>query len=103
MDEIKTSHHRPSDWRESRRLRGWELVQEGWKQKDVARALGVSEGAVSQWVGRAKRGGKEALLHLKPPGAPPRLTREQLTQWPKLLRLGAERLVFLATYGLSLA
>ncbi len=95
MDETKTSQRRPRDWRESRRLRGWELVQKGWKQTDVAQGLGVSEGAVSQWVSRAKKGGKEALLHLKPPGAPARLTCEQLTQLPKLLSRGAEAFGFL--------
>ena len=37
----------PSDWREGRRLRAWALHQQGWKQKDIAVALGVSPGAVS--------------------------------------------------------
>ena len=45
----------PTDWKEARRLRAWELVQEGWKQKDVAAALGVTGGAVSQWVSKAPR------------------------------------------------
>ncbi len=31
----------PADWREGRRLRAWELAQQGWKQKDIAAALGV--------------------------------------------------------------
>ena len=37
----------PSDWREARRFRAFELKQDGWKQTDIAEALGVSEGAVS--------------------------------------------------------
>jgi predicted transcriptional regulator len=41
--------HKPTDWREGRRLRAWELQQQGWKQKDIAAALGVTPGAVSQW------------------------------------------------------
>jgi predicted transcriptional regulator len=40
------------DWREARRYRAWELKQQGWKQKDIAQALGVSEAAVSQWLKR---------------------------------------------------
>ncbi len=40
--------HEPQDWKEGRRLRAWELWQQGWKQKDIATALGVSKGAVSQ-------------------------------------------------------
>jgi len=56
-----------TDWREGRRLRAWELKQEGWKQQDIARALGVSKGAVSQWMKRAKQEGMEALKHRPPP------------------------------------
>ncbi len=33
------------DWRQVRRYRAWELKQQGWKQNDLARALGVTEGA----------------------------------------------------------
>jgi len=37
-----------ADWREERRKRAWALKQRGWLQKDIAAALGVSAGAVSQ-------------------------------------------------------
>jgi predicted transcriptional regulator len=47
------------DWREGRRLRAWELKQEGWTQQQIADALGVSKGAVSQWMKRAREGGVE--------------------------------------------
>ncbi len=46
----------PVDWREGRRLRAWELHQQGWKQTTIAEALGVTQGAVSQWVKRGKAG-----------------------------------------------
>ena len=42
------------EWGEGRRLRAWELKQEGWTQRAIARALGVTEGAVSQWCKRAR-------------------------------------------------
>ncbi len=48
-----------ADWREERRKRAWELKQQGWQQKDIACALGVSEGAVSQWVKKAREGGEK--------------------------------------------
>jgi hypothetical protein len=35
-----------TDWREGRRLRAWELKQEGWSKQRIAEALGVSKGAV---------------------------------------------------------
>ena len=58
-----------ADWREERRKRAWKLKEEGWQQKDIARALGVSEGAVSHWVKRGREGGTEALKAHPPKGA----------------------------------
>ncbi len=29
------------DWREGRRRRAWELKEQGWKQRDIAAALGA--------------------------------------------------------------
>lgn len=55
-------------------MRAWELHEQGWKQKDIAAALGVSEGAVSQWFTKAKEQGKQALRHQPAPGATPKLT-----------------------------
>jgi predicted transcriptional regulator len=57
----KKRKKRPRDWREARRLRAWELKEKGWKQKDIAEALGVSEGAVSQWLRTVREAGVEAL------------------------------------------
>jgi transposase len=80
-----------ADWREERRKRAWALEQEGWPQKDIAAALGVSEGAVSQWLKRAREaGGVEALTRRPPPGMMPRLSGEQRAQLPGLLARGAE-------------
>jgi transposase len=81
---------RRADWREERRKRAWDLKQLGWKQKDIAAALGVSEGAVSQWVKRGREGGREALQAHPPKGMPPRLTAEQQAEIPGLLARGAE-------------
>lgn len=79
-----------ADWREERRKRAWVLKHEGWPQKQIAAALGVSEGAVSQWMRRAREGGGvEALRRRPPPGTPPRLTTEQRAQLPTLLARGA--------------
>jgi transposase len=80
----------PGNWREARRLQAWELSQKGWKQKDIAEALGVSEGAVSQWLKRARAEGVEALRHRKGGGPKPRLKPQQVAQLPQLLSQGAE-------------
>lgn len=73
-----------------RRQRAWELYQAGWWQKDIAVALGVSRGAVSQWIKRGREGGVEALRTRPRPGGPAKLTAEQRAQIPGLLARGAE-------------
>lgn len=78
------------DWREGRRRRAWELNEQGWKQQDIATALGVTPGAVSQWLKRAREDGVEALRRHPAPGPTPKLTSEQLAQLPGLLARGAE-------------
>lgn len=92
MDE--NTHLQPHDWKEYRRLRAWDLAQEGWKQCDIARALGVTEGAVSQWLKRGRSAGKDALRRHPAPGPTPKLTAEQRDQLPALLRRGAEAFGF---------
>ena len=78
----------PISWREGRRLRAWELHQQGWTQQQIAAALGVSQGAVSHWVQRAQAHGC-AALHAQPRlGPQPRLTPDQLAQLPTLLARG---------------
>ena len=86
----KTLSSKATDWREGRRLRAFELKKEGWKQKEIAEALGVSEGAVSQWMKRAEEEeGVEGLRHKPPPGVRPRLSTEQRARVPELLAQGA--------------
>ena len=75
----------PQNWKEARRLQAWHLKQQGWPQRQIAEALGVSEAAVSQWMTRARDGGPHALRHRPPSGAPRRLAAAQLARLPDLL------------------
>ena len=86
----KTLSSQASDWREGRRLRAFELQERGWKQTQIADALGVTEGAVSQWMKRATEEGVEGLRHKPPPGATPRLSEEERAELPELLARGAQ-------------
>jgi transposase len=83
------------DIREWRRMRAWELHQEGWSGKDIAAALAVSRGAVSGWLKRARAGGMAALRRRPAPGPTPKLTTEQRTQLPDILATGAEAYGFI--------
>jgi transposase len=80
----------PHDWKEARRLQAWHLQQEGWSQCQIATALGGSEGAVSQWLTRARDRGPEALRHRPYPGAARRLSPDQLARLPELWHRGAD-------------
>jgi transposase len=91
-----TTTKAPKDWREERRRRAWVLKQQGWSQRQIAAALGVTEGAVSQWLKRARQGGGvEALQARVAPGPTPKLTEAQRSQLPGLLAKGAEYYGFL--------
>src|SRR5919199_544495 len=76
----------PHDWREGRRLQAWELHLQGWTGRAIATALGISPSAVSQWLSRARQGGREALRRRPAPGPHPRLVA--------LLARGAEAFGF---------
>ena len=88
MDNEKGSQ--PQNWREARRFQAWELKQKGWKQKDIAEALGVTPGAVSQWMKRVEEDGVDALRYRPSPGAKSRLSQAQQQDLLGVLEKGAE-------------
>jgi transposase len=91
----KQLSNRSRDWREIRRFQAWELKEKGWKQQKIAEALGVTQGAVSQWLKKGEMKGLEALRRRKRSGAPSRLTLSQKSELPELLSKGAESYGFL--------
>jgi transposase len=78
------------DCREWRRMQAWRLKQLGWKQRDIAVALGASESAVSQWVAIARAGGADELLARPAPGRPTKADPAQLRLLPDFLWHGPE-------------
>src|SRR5437867_2831188 len=82
--------NQPNSWHEWRRLRAWKLARQGWKVGKIAAALGVTHGAVSQWLTRARREGEASLRDRPRPGRVPHLTPEQQARVPALLARGAQ-------------
>jgi transposase len=82
--------YKPKDYEVLRR-RCVALWQEGWKQKAIAAALGLTQGGVSRTLTKFKQQGESALQYRKPTGAPTRLTKEQLAQLVEELEKGALR------------
>ncbi len=71
-------------------MRALDLKEQGWKQCSIAAALGVTKGAVSQWLAAAQRGGPEALRARPGRGIKPKLTPEHIRLIPDFLWHGAE-------------
>src|ERR1700719_3555488 len=80
----------PPGCKEWRRMRAWQLKQQGWKQRDIAEAFAVSEGAVSQWLAAAAQGGPQRLLAHPAPGPVAKLTPDQIRLIPEFLWHGPE-------------
>jgi transposase len=77
-------------WKEWRRMRAVKLKREGWSQREIAEALGVSDPAVSRWLAVARRDGVDALRSRPAAGRVPRLTAEQRRLIPEFLWHGPE-------------
>lgn len=83
-----SAKYKSSDY-ELLRRRCVELKEAGWKQKDIASALGLTEGWVSRTLQKYREKGPDALVTRKPTGYLPKMTPEQLSQLVKELELGA--------------
>lgn len=82
-------------WQTCRRVQAVTLYyKKGWQQKLIAEALGVTKGAISQWVKKVKDFPEEQwpeILQVKvSTGRPPKLTPEQQKQIIALVDQGAE-------------
>lgn len=80
----------PDDWHEWQRLRALHLKQQGWRQRDIAFALGVSEVSVSRWLACARQDGIAALRTRSAPGPVAKLSLQQKRLIPEFLWHGAE-------------
>jgi transposase len=87
---MSKSKSETTSWKESRRLHVIELKDKGWKQREIATALDVSEGAVSRWLKKVDEQGKAGLWARPHTGRLPELTQEKKCLLPDFLGHGAE-------------
>ena len=73
---------------QKRRLQAITLLEQGYTQVEVARKLGVTQGAVSQWKTAHVHGGDEALQAKVAPGTTLKLTEKRFQRLLKYLQQG---------------
>jgi len=95
---MSSSPSAQADWREYRRRQALVLSQEGWTVGTIATALGVTHGAVSQWLKAAREGGEDALAHHPAPGPAHKLTDAERAELATLLDGRAEAAGLLGDY-----
>jgi transposase len=76
--------------KEWRRLRALHLSQLGWRQREIAVAMDVTEAAVSRWLAKARSEGEEGLRSQARSGRPSKLTAAEKRLLPDCLWHGAE-------------
>jgi transposase len=86
--------NRKQGWREYRRRRVWEMYGQGYTQRAIAQALGLSQGGVSQILQRVRAEGEAALRGRKAPGGQAKLTLAQKGRLLEMLAQGAEAFGF---------
>lgn len=87
---MKTLSKTSQDVREFRRLRAVELYEQGWRAIRIADALGVTRGAVSQWLKLYQEKGLESLRYKRVAKKPARLSQQQKIELVAMLSQGAE-------------
>jgi transposase len=87
---MSTTKSQTTLWKEKRRCHAQKLAEQGWKQKEIAMALEVSKGAVSQWLKISKQEGSSGLLARAHTGRPPELADKEKLLIPDYLSHGAE-------------
>lgn len=76
---------------ERRRLRAMALLQQGHAQAEIARMLGVTAGAVSQWKKAYQASGAKGIAAKRHPGPVPGLCGKARKQLERILLKGARK------------
>jgi transposase len=78
------------DFREWRRFQALHLKSQGWRRREVAEALSVTERSVNRWFTISRDHGPDGLLSSPIPGRPPALSPAQRRMIPEFLWHGPE-------------
>src|SRR5687768_9761096 len=83
-------HAKDGDFREWRRFQALHLKGHGWRRREVAEALSVTERSVNRWLTISRDRGPNGLLSASIPGRPPVLSPAQQRMIPEFLWHGPE-------------
>ena len=88
---MEVNSKKSTNVREFRRLRAVELFETGIRPIRIAEMLGVTRGAVSQWLKKYREHGKASLCQKKYSKNPCRLSADQREKLVRMLKSGAEK------------
>jgi transposase len=74
---METRHSPTAGRQEQRRWQALALERDGWTHQEVAEVLGVTKGAISQWMKRVAQEGEAGVPARARRGAVPKLTGEE--------------------------
>ena len=79
-----------TEMKEWRRKQALQLKEQGYSYQEMSQSLGVTKGAISQWMKRVEQLGEEGLVARPHRGSPAKLSEEQQRLLPEYVSHGAE-------------
>ena len=98
-EELRALARRSKDVNQSRRLLSLAAVRDGMDRSEAAKIGGMDRQTLRDWVHRFNAAGPEGLIDNWTEGPKPRLSREQLAQFAKIVEAGPDRKVTASCAG----
>ena len=90
-EEFRTLARRTKDVSQSRRLLSLAAVRDGMDRAAAAKIGGMDRQTLRDWVHRFNASGPKGLIDNRTEGRKPRLSKEQLAQFAKIVEAGPDR------------
>lgn len=92
------SKEKLKSWKEARRFKAMELLEQGWTQEQIAKAFGIHQSTVSSWKKLHRIHGDSGLLLQGHPGKKSRLSDAQKELLKSYLDQGASAHGFIGDF-----
>jgi transposase len=93
VEELRALAKRSKDAHQSRRLLSLAAVRDGMDRGEAAKIGGMDRQTLRDWVHRFNGQGPDGLIDKRTGGPTPRLSRDQLAEFAKIVEAGPDRKV----------